>query len=206
MSTIIQNKGKQRSRGFCRKTFGSLEVNSGYSQQRVSPELSFHHLSLHTQAQETMKYHDLKDAAFAGPPLAMRESRTSVETEDSGNKHALNPHNLSHNLFDGLLRQDGSSSFTKTHNKTNRKCRSQTALLNRKVRRAYKRNMQRCLFRKVRAQAYGVASQVPVYAAQDPVHTRYPFICSATMKRMKYIIQIMIIPQLRIAPTIKMMY
>ena len=74
--------------GFGHKTFGSLEVDSRYSQPPRIVKLTPHHVSLHTQAHE-MYYQYFKPPASAGRPVAMRESRTSIE--DSGNQLAQNP-------------------------------------------------------------------------------------------------------------------
>ena len=186
-----KDKRQKENCGSCRKTYGSLKVISGYSQPKATPRLSYHHLSLHTQAQETFINHPPNFPAFAGPPLAMRESRAPAQSGDSGNQHALNPSHLSQTPSPKKKRRKmhAHNANTSDCDLSRKKCRSSHARLSRKVRRAYKRTLQRQLFRRIRSKAQDLASQLPAYTAQDPrrISSNYTFsmhenICSAQSK------------------------
>ena len=157
-------------RGFNRKASGPLEVISGYSHSVQKAPLSFHHLSLHTQAhEECFKQHFV--TAFAGRPEAMRESRTLSSLKDSGLKLAQNPPNLSRTEArkHESCKEVMSSVEYNQNIPTHRKC-SELAKLTRKVHRINKRRYQRQLFRKIRSQALCLASQLPAYIAQEPTN------------------------------------
>ena len=162
-----------RRRGPDRKAFGPLEVISGYSHRRCSAKLSFHNLSLHTQAHE--EYYEHQRTAFAGRPVAMRESRALTPVKDSGNKHAPNPPHLSQTC--SSMKESCKPLRDSTQNERNitnhRKCRSENARITRRANRACKKRFQRQLFRRIRSQAIGLARQLPAFIAQDPTNATH---------------------------------
>ena len=120
--------------------------------------LTFHNLSLHNDAntrnyvakpsQQNMKPKSTHTLP-TGPHRAMRESRTATDkVAVSGNQH-------------------------ESQKTLKRKCRSVTALINRRVRRSLKRHDQRIHYRRIRAQCHDLAGQAAAYKAQDPTATPF---------------------------------
>ena len=118
--------------------------------------MTFHNLSLHNDAntrnyvakpsQQNMKPKSTHTLP-TGPHRAMRESRTATDkVAVSGNQH-------------------------ESQKTLKRKCRSVTALINRRVRRSLKRHDQRMHYRRIRAQCHDLAGQAAAYKAQDPTAT-----------------------------------
>ena len=156
----------RRDSGYGHKTYGSLEVISWYSQSlqqkkgsqtqnkhRIA-KLTYNNLSLHNQAlSQPLEANFQSNAAHTGPPMAMRESRTERSKRTDGGNQLSNP-------------KLQSTDSTKMGPK--RKCRSNTALLRRRVNRARNRNMHRRSYRHLKTQALALARQVPLFKAQDP--------------------------------------
>lgn len=151
------------------KTHGSLEVISRYSRKkkgakrkkgkRIIVPLTFHYLSLHTQAFDFSSQPRMTTRvvtqfnSLAGPRPLMRENRTP---RDSGNR--VNPKSLVRKNVQ-LPRK--------------RKCRSTAAIIDRRVRRSGRRRYQRQLYRKTKAQANVLAGQSSAFFAQDPTSTKH---------------------------------
>ena len=94
----------RRDSGCCHKTYGSLEVISGYSQSSQRKKgsqqqnehrivkLTYNHLSLHNQAlSQSLETNFQSNAAHTGPPMAMRESRTGLSQRTDGGNQLLKP-------------------------------------------------------------------------------------------------------------------
>ena len=144
--------------------------------------MKFHHLSLHTQAhKEGFKQHSV--TAFAGRPVAMRESRTLSSLKDSGIKLAQNPPNLSRTdaRKHESCKEVMSSVEYNQNIPTYRKCRRELARLTRKLHRINRRRYQRQLFRKIRSQALCLASQLPAYLAQEPTNPAHGNLSPSTV-------------------------
>ena len=141
----------RRDSGCCHKTYGSLEVISGYSQSSQRKKgsqqqnehrivkLTYNHLSLHNQAlSQSLETNFQSNAAHTGPPMAMRESRTGLSQRTDGGNQLLKPK---------------LQSIDSTKIGPKRKCRSNIALLRRQINRARNRNMHRRTYRRLKTQA-----------------------------------------------------
>ena len=120
-SVMVMSGYSQSGSG--RKTYGSVKAFSGYShpkvhaapndyhtEQRNILPLTFHHLSLHNQAQDCSEGNNCnvhKPTVLASPPLEMRESRARPASgRDSGNQLRNHPCPKSKRTYQiGLYRQ-----------------------------------------------------------------------------------------------------
>ena len=179
----------RRDSGYGHKTYGSLEVISGYSQSlqrkkgsqtqnkhRIA-KLTYNNLSLHNQAlSQPLEANFQSNAAHTGPPMAMRKSRTERSKRTDGGNQLSNPAAAAaaaaaincNQLQSTAINCNQLQSTDSTKMGPKRKCRSNTALLRRRVNRARNRNMHRRSYRHLKTQALALARQVPLFKAQDP--------------------------------------